>query len=246
MEIGLPTALAVLGLAVVFGRLGRRRSGTGPPGRGVARARQATLILDVGDADPRSEHVRRLVSDARAAFMAKAPQVGGEDVIHVAVRPGFVPREHPAPHRTIAETLDLPARVRALVEEPEDPADVVRAVLTAAGFDSRRDGDVVQVGEVAVVALRPRPAAYPHDRLNHAYHLFESSGARSGIVIWFEHVDLLEVRRRELFAPEVRHAGPEAIQRMADAVAIGADPLSYAFGPPVVAAPTTAAGPRRR
>jgi hypothetical protein len=42
-----------------------------------------------------------------------------------------------------------------------------------------------------------------------------------------------DVHRREMLAPHVLHAGPDGIQRMADAVAVGADPLRFAVAPAV-------------
>ena len=40
-----------------------------------------------------------------------------------------------------------------------------------------------------------------------------------------------ETRRREMLDPALLHAGLEGFQRMADAVAVGADPIDFAAAP---------------
>jgi hypothetical protein len=39
-----------------------------------------------------------------------------------------------------------------------------------------------------------------------------------------------EISRRHALAPALLHAGPDGIQRMADAAAMGADPLDFVVG----------------
>lgn len=53
-------------------------------------------------------------------------------------------------------------------------------------------------------------------------------------------MDPADLGRREFLAPELRHVGARAIQRMADAVSIGADPLAFASAPPVIGTTVTA------
>jgi hypothetical protein len=48
---------------------------------------------------------------------------------------------------------------------------------------------------------------------------------------------LLDVRRREFLDPALLHSGPEGIQRMADAVSLGGNPMSFAAAPALIASP---------
>jgi hypothetical protein len=78
----------------------------------------------------------------------------------------------------------------------------------------------------AIVILAPRLAWLGPDDLARAYLHAQASGARAGLVILLGFADPEEIARREVAAPHVQHVGSRAIQRMADAVAIGADPLA--------------------
>lgn len=144
-------------------------------------------------------------------------------------------RIDPEPERPLAESFDLPPSVRRRLGPSADAVAIVRAILEAGGHRVERAGDLLRCGEDVVIVLGASPGLpVTHDALNHAYHRFASSGARSGIVVTPGHIDLVEMRRREILAPALRHAGAEGIQRMADAVAAGADPLAFAAGPPLV------------
>ncbi len=48
-------------------------------------------------------------------------------------------------------------------------------------------------------------------------------------------LDPSDLRRREILAPNVHHVAHDGVQRMADAVAVGADPLAFALGKVVLA-----------
>lgn len=138
------------------------------------------------------------------------------------------------PHRPLAERFDLPASVRALIDDDDDPVTVVAAILRAAGHTVRRHGEVLVDGDTAVVVLRvPIGEPVGGELLSHAYHRFEDSGAGRGLVITPGFMNPAEVRRREVLAPAVLHAGPEGIQRMADAIALKSDPLRFAAAPPL-------------
>ena len=50
--------------------------------------------------------------------------------------------------------FDLPEVVRTRIGDPDDPVDVVRAILEAAGLACEIDGDLIRVGESALVILR--------------------------------------------------------------------------------------------
>ena len=137
----------------------------------------------------------------------------------------------PAVRRPLVTRFELPEAVTARIEDPDDPVGLVEALLTAGGGEVMRDGDLLRTGDLAVVVLPVGSGVWVsrHD-LNHAFLRIESSGAARGLVISFGHLDRDEVRTREAVAPYVLHAGPRDIQRMADAVAVGADPIRFARG----------------
>ena len=147
--------------------------------------------------------------------------------------PGFDARERPVTRRPLADTLDLTPEIRRRIRRSDDPVDVVRAILDAGGLSVRVDGEVITSGDVAIVVL-PAHTTYPPDALSHAYVRFLESHASEGIVLSFGYLDPENIRHREVLAPSLRHAGADAIQRMADAVALGADPLAFALGPAVL------------
>lgn len=132
----------------------------------------------------------------------------------------------------LADRLDLPAAVRAEVQAPDRAVDIVRAILTAAGRDVTMEGDLVRTGDVAIAVVDPRPDA--DQALTHGFLRIQATDAARGIVLRLGYADPAVVRRRELAAPHVRHVGPDALQRMADAVAAGADPITFAAGPATV------------
>ena len=139
----------------------------------------------------------------------------------------------PAP-RPLTDQFDLPAAVRAAIRDPHDPIDLVRAVLQAAGVPHEVDGDLIRVGESALVVVRASgDVVVGHEALNHAYLRIARSGAQRGLVIALGFMDPREVKRREMLAPQILHTGPDGIQRMADAVSFGADPLRFAIAAPV-------------
>jgi hypothetical protein len=144
------------------------------------------------------------------------------------------PDELAPPHRSLREQFDLPEAVRIRIGDPDDPIGLVRAILEAAGVRCEIDGDLIRVGGSALVILRTSgDVVIGHEALNHAYLRIVESGAQRGLVIALGFMDPREVERRETLAPQVLHAGPDGIQRMADAVSLGADPLRFAVAIPV-------------
>ena len=135
--------------------------------------------------------------------------------------------------RTLVERYDLPAAVASRIARPDDAVDLVRAILEAAGLDVRVDGEVLRVGREAIVVPTVDGRTVTADMLTRAYLDFQRSGATRGVVICLGHVSAGECRRRELLAPELRHTGAAAIQRMADAVALGGNPLLFVLEPSV-------------
>lgn len=152
-----------------------------------------------------------------------------------AVRPG--PSRAPvdpgsAPRRALADRFELPPGVRDRLADPDDPVELVRRLLEAAGWDVEADGDVLRAGTAAVVVVRaPIGEPLAADALNHAYRRYAAAHVREGVVLTPGFLDPVEARRREAFEPKLRHAGPEGIQRMADAVTAGGDPLVFAAPP---------------
>lgn len=150
----------------------------------------------------------------------------GDDEETLALRE----REPTVRDGAFADRFDLPPAVAARLGPEADLVDLVRALLEAAGRDVEVEDDVVRSGEEAVVALG---ATHP-DALSAGYLRYRRSGARRGLALSLRDVGAHEVARRERLAPDLRYGGPAAIQRMADAVAVGADPFRFALGPPSV------------
>lgn len=142
------------------------------------------------------------------------------------VVPG-VPQDGPAGRRPLADRLDLPEQVRAAVREPDDAVEIVRVVLEAAGRDVTVRGDAVRSGDDLVLVVEP--GADAGEALSRAFLRFRDSGARQGIVVHLGYVDPREVARRRSLTPRLHHAGPEVLQAMADAAALGGDPVQFAL-----------------
>lgn len=139
----------------------------------------------------------------------------------------------------LTELFDLPDEISARVPAGAgDPVALVRAIVTAAGKDVRGKDPVLRIGDDAVIVLRV-PFGDPVTRaeLNQAYLQFRRSGAHRGLVLTVGFMTPADVRRRELLEPALTHGGCDTIQRMADAVALGADPLKFARAPSVTIAP---------
>jgi hypothetical protein len=158
-------------------------------------------------------------------------------------RPVFTPAAPPAPRRPLSERFDLPEAVSERLRVTDDARDLVRAILEASGATVRVEGDVIHADGHAIVVLVPSGHVVEPGSLDHAYLCIERAGAGRGIVIGMGILDVADIRRREALAPHVLHTGPDGIQRMADAVAIGEDPLRFAAGPALVAAPAPPAEP---
>lgn len=144
--------------------------------------------------------------------------------------------QRPAPHRPLSSRFALPDAVRNQLPDSADGVALVQTLLDVAGLEVHRDGDVLSVGdEVVVVVDAPIGELLNEHELNQAYLQFRSSGARRGVLVTPGLLDFPDVRRRERLDPRFGHAGLDGIQRMADAVAAGTDPLR------VVARPAAAA-----
>lgn len=128
----------------------------------------------------------------------------------------------------LADRYLLPAPAVAELQQRDDGTELVRAVLTAAGRGPTPEQGGLRVGDVLVIVLGDAHGRglSPRD-LSRAYLHFQSSGARRGLVILLGYVPPAEIRRRESLAPQLHYTGPDAIQRMADAAALGADPLRF-------------------
>jgi hypothetical protein len=158
--------------------------------------------------------------------------------------PSAVPQHDPGHPRTVAEPapevrsapladrLDLHPSVRARIDDPDRASEVVRAILEASGRSVTADGDLLVCGDVAIAIVDPRGDA--EQALNHGFLRIQSTDATRGLLLRLGYVDPALTRRREAAAPHVRHVGTDALQRMADAAAAGADPIRFAGGPVTV------------
>lgn len=161
----------------------------------------------------------------------------------VPVTPGFS-LPPPPPRRPLADRFDLTETVRSRIADPDDPVGLVRAILEAGGLEVEDDGDLLRAGDVAVVVIDPHGVSVPREMLDHAFIRIGLSGALRGLVIGLGVLDVDDMRRRETWAPHVLHSGREGIQRMADAVAVGADPLRFAAAPALTVIGTASADGR--
>jgi hypothetical protein len=187
----------------------------------------------------RLQEAPRVVSVAPDLYDPHAPRHAGPDVrssltAASAGRPGVADAGEAGdlPRKALADRLDLPASVRGRISDPDDVVGLVTAILDAAGIDHRTDGSVVRAGDAAVIVV---PAAVEEpvsrDELSEAFLRFQHSGARRGVVITPGHLQFADVRRRQAMAPDLLHAGFDGLQRMADAVELGADPIGFAANP---------------
>jgi hypothetical protein len=163
-----------------------------------------------------------------------------EDLIGQVIEHLYGAASHPSHPRQpqwrarppLTECLELPAAVRAQVAHPNDPVDLVRTILQSAGLPTLVDRDVVSSGDRAVVVLGGHVGdLVTPGMLDHAYLRFRESDATRGVVVSPGVMPLGEARRREMLDPALLHAGLDGIQRMADAVAVRADPIDFAAAP---------------
>ena len=97
-------------------------------------------------------------------------------------RDRHTPGELAPPHRPLMDQFDLPEAVRTGIRDPDDPIDLVRAILEAAGVPCEIDGDLIRVGESALVILRTSgDVVIGHEALNHAYLRVVRSGAATRV-----------------------------------------------------------------
>ncbi len=136
------------------------------------------------------------------------------------------------PQRSLAGHLDLPHAVHAYLRRPDDPRDIVRAILQAAELPVEVHDNVILSGDEAVIVVEAGRST--SDALSEAFLRFQRSGASQGVVITLGFVGGRDIERREALVPNLHHAGLSAIQRMADAVALGANPLRFATGPAIL------------
>lgn len=229
-------AVGVL-VALVVVALRRSRGVAAPsPETGAAGRTTVTLDLSIDQQDP--EPARRLAGAAAAPLFADDPAL---EQVEVRDRAGALlaiieraeglelAERDPFDDGSGTDRLVLPAAVRSSLPEDASLVQVVAAILTAAGREVTVDGDVVRVGDRAVVVLEATDA----DALSAAFLRYRASGARTGVVVSRRSVPASEVQRRELLAPDLRYARTGALQRMADALAVGGDPIDFALGPPV-------------
>lgn len=134
--------------------------------------------------------------------------------------------------RAVAERFDLSPAVRERLRSPDDAVDLVRAILEAGGMEPSVEGDLIRVGDLSVVVVRaPGGGAIGREALNRAYLVHQKAGARRKLVVAVGYLDMREVRRRQALDPKVTYIGSAGVQRMADAVELGLDPIEFATAP---------------
>jgi hypothetical protein len=134
------------------------------------------------------------------------------------------------PGQPIADRFDLPESVRRRVRDPERAIDVVRAILQAAGRPVRMEHGLVVTGDTAIAVVPPSPRAMS-EALSDAFMRIQAADVARGVIVRLAYADPELVRHREVAAPHVRHVTADAIQRMADAVEAGGDPVEFAVAP---------------
>lgn len=131
-------------------------------------------------------------------------------------------------HRTLADRYELPERVRGRIGNPEDPVEIVHAIVEESAQPISVAGNVFRSGDRALIVLHtPLHATVDAATMNAAFLAFQSSGAKRGVVLTAGAFHVQDLRRRQALAPNLLHAGPDGIQRMADAVEMGANPLDF-------------------
>lgn len=126
---------------------------------------------------------------------------------------------------SLTDRLELPPGFGGDLDDHPSVGALVARLLDAGGAAATMRSGVIVVGEMAVV---PIDAVEPTGRvseaeLDRAYLRFKESGARVGIAITDGQLPVRELERRHLLAPELRHGGIEALQRLSDEVALAGD-----------------------
>jgi len=137
--------------------------------------------------------------------------------------------EHPSLHRPLTSRFRLPESLTGRLSDPDDAVALVAGILEEGGLQPERRDDLLLVGDMAVVVV-DAPVGEPIDeeQLTTAYVRFEQTGCARGIVVTPGLLNVDDVHRRERLDPRFLHAGLDGIQRMADAVVAGGDPLRAA------------------
>lgn len=186
------------------------------------RTRERSPLREVALPDSLSEpHARRRHGPTPVSTPDDRPRPGPPEAGPIEV-----------PRRSLAARFDLPDVVVGGITDPGRPIEVVRAILAAGGRPAATHGDRLISDDTAVVVVDVRDGA--ETALTHAFLRIQDSGASRGLVLTLGYVDPEVIRRREAAAAHVRYVGADAIQRMADAVELGIDPLDVAVAPPVL------------
>lgn len=151
-----------------------------------------------------------------------------------STRPRPAPSTEPeVADRPFADRFELDETLRGALRDRDDPVELVRTLLALGGHAPVVQGDLLVADDVAIVVLAD-PGHSLDAALSRAFLRIRSAGASRGIVLHLTWANPETLRRRELASPDVKHVGPESIQRMADAVVVGADPLGFVLGPAVL------------
>jgi MYXO-CTERM domain-containing protein len=134
-------------------------------------------------------------------------------------------RVRPLGARPAVDRFALPDAVRARIAPDADHVSVLEAILSVAGHPTSRDGDLVLLPHMAFIVVNVRDDG--ERALSRAYLRLERTGRAHGIVIRQGYVDPAVLARRQRSAPDVVYTDTRALQRMADAVALGLNPLDF-------------------
>lgn len=205
-----------------------------------------TFVRHPGEAGPAPDPRILSTPPPGVSSRRREPDAADEALSRALERPhdgapddtGPAPLPRPKP---LASRLDLPPEVRSRLSDPENAQELVRALLEAGGHRIAVDGPVIHTdtGEAVIVIPAPWRRIVTREELNAAWFAFKASGDRHGVVITPGTLDHGDIHVRELAAPALRHAGADDMQRMADALALGGDPLHFAVA---ARAPEASAG----
>lgn len=186
----------------------------------------------------RGERLRAAVELPDSLRVEHAPRRHGPSVTGSSGTPrrplDIDPSEFASSDKPFADQFELPDTVRERITDPGNPTQVVAAILDQAGVAHRTEPGLLVADHTAIVLVGDGSGhSVSSDDLARAFLKFESAHVRDGVAVCLGYVNPQELHRRELLAPNLRHAGPEAIQRMADALRLGGDPMLFATGPAV-------------
>ena len=129
------------------------------------------------------------------------------------------------PTPPLKSRLDLPADIALRLGDDASVGDVVDALIRAAGVPFTSVHGAVVVDDAAIVPIDAIEVTgrIRDDQLDEGFRVFSATGARCGIALTDGQLPAREIERRHLLGSRLRHGGIEALQRLADEVALDRD-----------------------